>query len=270
MKEQVLANISTNLIFYRRNRLLLAASIFILLALALTLVPAMFFLSSTKRLEQVTMIFKQINFFATVVTAGAGMLFVSQHLKDRSVKMVFTKPCLPETWLLSSYLSAALLATVLYAGSFVLASLLAAAWSIPFSTGMVFVSVKGLLLALALMAYVTFLSVIVHPVLAFMFVILFQDGLFYWFKILLASGIKAAGENAVFPLLKPLKALVDIVYMVLPTFNPFAGKTELVSENLRGSDADWLYLLLIAAYALALSALFYFLTVIVLRKKRYV
>ena len=270
MTGQIRANISVNLVFYRRNRLLLAASLFILLALGLTIVPSLFFLSATKRLEQITMIFTQINFFAMIVTAGAGMLFVSQHIKDRSVKMVFTKPCLPETWLLSSYLSAALVAAALYAGSFLISTVLAAAWGIPFPTGLVFITAKEFLLAVAIMAYVTFLSVLVHPVLAFMIAVVLQEGLFYWLKILIGGGLKAAGAKAAFPLLKPLKVLVDIVYFVLPTFNPYSDKTQLVSANLRGSDVDWSYLSLIALYALALAGLFYFLTVIALKKKRYV
>ncbi len=270
MYQQLIANIQTNLTFYRRNRLLVAASVFIILILGLTLVPAMFFLSNTQRLEQVRVIFKQVNDFAMVVTAGLGLLLVSQHIRDRSVKMVFTKPCLPETWLLSSFLSAGLVALVLYAGSFLIASFLSAIWSIPFPTGIVFIFVNELFLAISLMAYVTFLSVIFHPVLAVMFVLVIQEGMFYWLKILIASGIKAAGTKPVFPLLKPLKFFVDAVYMILPTFKPYDEKTRQVYTSLRGSDADWNYLLLAIAYALALTALFYFLTAYVLKKKRYV
>jgi ABC-type transport system involved in multi-copper enzyme maturation permease subunit len=268
--QQLIANIQTNLIFYRRNRLLVAATLFIMLALGLTFVPSLFFLSNTQHLELVRMIFKQMNDFALIVTAGLGLLLVSQHIKDRSIKMVFTKPCLPETWLLSSFLSAGLVAFVIYAGSFFIASLLSALWSIPFPAGTIYLSAYDFFQTISLMAYATFLSVLFHPVLAAMILLVFREGMFYWLKILIASGIKAAGAKPLFPLLKPLKFLVDAIYMLLPTFNPYAEKSEKVYSSLRGSDADWNYLLPAIAYALAVTALFYFLTAYVLKKKRYV
>jgi hypothetical protein len=270
MFQQIIANIETNLIFYRRNRLLVAAAVFIVLMLGMTTLPSLFFMSSTKHLDQVRTIVQNIHGFAFVLTAGLGLLLVSQHIRDRSIKMVFTKPCLPETWLLSSFFSAAIVAFVLYAGAFIIAVILSALWGIPFPTGIIYISLNEFFQTLSLMAYVTFLSVIFHPVLAALFVLLFQEQTFYFMKMLLASGVKAAGEKSFLPFLKLLKLLVDAVYMVLPTFNPYADKTQQVYSTLRGSDANWDYLYPAIAYALTVSALFYFLTVLVLKKKRYV
>jgi hypothetical protein len=270
MFQQIIANIETNLIFYRRNRLLVAATIFIVLMLGITTLPSLFFMSSSKHLDQVRTIVQNIHAFAFVLTAGLGLLLVSQHLKDRSVKMVFTKPCLPETWLLSSFLSAAIVAFVLYAGAFIIAVILAAIWGIPFPSGIIYMSLNEYFQTISLMAYVTFLSVIFHPVLAALFVVLFQEQTFYYMKMILASGVKAAGEKAILPFVKLLKLFVDAAYMVLPTFNPYADKTHQVYSTLRGSDANWDYLYPSIAYALTVSALFYFLTVLVLKKKRYV
>lgn len=270
MYQQILANIRTNLIFYRRNRLLIASVVFIVLMLGLTTLPSFFFMSNTQRLEQLRQLFSTLNRFALVLTAGLGLILISQHIKDRSVKMVFTKPCLPETWLLSSYLSATLVAFVLYAGSFLVASLLSLIWKIPYPSGIVFISVNQFFQTVSLMAYATFLSVILHPVLAALVLLVFQEGLLYTLKIVLAGGIKAAGAKAFVPFLKFVKLFVDAAYLVLPTFNPYAEKTAPVYSSLRGSDANWHYLFPAIAYALTVSALFYFLTVYVLKKKRYV
>jgi len=267
MFQQIIANIETNLIFYRRNRLLVAAAVFIVLMLGITTLPSLFFMSSTKHLDQVRMIVQEIHGFAFVLTAGLGLLLVSQHIRDRSIKMVFTKPCLPETWLLSSFLSAAIVAFVLYAGAFIIAVILSAIWGIPFPSGIIYISINEFFQTLSLMSCVTFLSVIFHPVLAALFIFLFQEQTFYFLKMLLASGVKTAGENS---FLKLLKFFVDVVYMVLPTFNPYAEKTHQIYTTLRGSDANWDYLFPAIAYALTVSALFYFLTVLVLKKKRYV
>lgn len=270
MYQQILANIQTNLVFYRRNRLLIAASLFIVLVLGLGVLPSMFFLSNTQRLDQLRMVFKQINTLAMFLTAGLGLMLISQHIRDRSIKMVFTTPCLPETWLLSSFLSAALVAFVLYAGSFVIASILSLVWGIPFPAGIVSISVNEFFQTVSLMAFVTFLSTVAHPVLVAMFLIIFRESTIYSLKGLLAAGVKAGGAKSFLPLLKLLKVIIDTAYMVLPTFNPYEEKTARVYSSLRGSDADWNYLLLAIAYALAVTALFYFLTAYVLKKKRYV
>jgi len=267
MFQQIIANIEANLIFYRRNRLLVAAAIFIVLMLGITTLPSLFFMSSSKHLDQVRSIVQEIHGFAFVLTAGLGLLLVSQHIRDRSIKMVFTKPCPPEIWILSSFLSAAIVAFVLYAGAFLIAAVLSSLWGIPFPSGIIYISMNEYFQTLSLMAYVTFLSVILHPVLAALFILLFQEQTFYFIKMLLASGVKAEGER---PFLKLLKLLVDAVYMVLPTFNPYAEQTHQVYSTLRGSDANWDYLYPAVAYALTVTALFYFLTVLVLKKKRYV
>ena len=238
-----------------------------MLILGITTLPSLFFVSSTKHLDQVRTVVQEIHGFAFVLTAALGLLLVSQHLRDRSIKMVFTKPCLPETWLLSSFLSAAIVAFVLYAGAFIIAVILSALWGIPFPSGIIYISINEFFQTLSLMSCVTFLSVLFHPVLAALFVLLFQEQTFYFLKMLLASGVKAAGENS---FLNLLKLFVDAMYMIIPTFNPYADKTHQIYSTLRGSDANWDYLFPAIAYALTVSALYYFLTVLVLKKKRYV
>jgi hypothetical protein len=53
MFQQIIANIETNLIFYRRNRLLVTAAGFIVLMLGISTLPSLFFMSSSKHLDQV-------------------------------------------------------------------------------------------------------------------------------------------------------------------------------------------------------------------------
>ncbi len=270
MYHQLIANIETNLTFYRRNRILAAAGVFIVIVLGLSTLPSMFFISKSRHLDIVRTVFNQIASFSTIATAGLGLMLISQHIRDRSVKMVFTKPCLPEVWLLSSFLSAGLVAFVLFAGALFIASALSAIWGIPFLSGIAFIAANEFFQAIGLMAYATFLSVIFHPVIAVLFLLIFQEGMFYYLNVFLASGIKAAGASAVVPLLKLIKLFAGAAYMILPTFKPYSDKMTGVYSTLRGPDADWKYLLLSIAYSLALAALFFFLTDYALKKKRYV
>ena len=270
MYAQLRANIETNLIFYRRNRLLVAAAIFIVVIMGLTSVPALLFTSRSQHLELIKIVMQVVTAFATIVTVGLGLMLISQHIRDRSVKMIFTKPCLPEVWLLSSFLSAGLVAGVLFAVALLVTSLLGVIWSIPFQSGIVYLLLNHYFQAMSLMAFATFLSVIFHPVMALFILLVLQEGLFYWLKVMLTGGIKALGESAFVPLLKFIKVIVDSLYMLWPTFSPYGTKMAQVTSTLRGTDADWTYLALAIIYAVVLTAMFYFLTGYVLKKKRYV
>jgi hypothetical protein len=61
-----------------------------------------------------------------------------------------------------------------------------------------------------------------------------------------------------------------LAFSVPLTFNPFGEKTFQTCSSLRGLDADGNHLLLAIAYAIAVTALFYFLTALMLKRKRYV
>jgi ABC-type transport system involved in multi-copper enzyme maturation permease subunit len=264
------ANIETNLLFYRRNRLLVAAALFLVLIMGLTSVPAIVYTSKTQHLDLIKIVLRMVTGFGTLVTVGLGLVLVSQHIRDRSVKMVFTKPCPPEVWLLGSFLSAGLVAAVLFAGGLLIASVLFAAWSIPFQTGVLFIVLNEFFQALSLMAFATFLSVVFHPVLALFVLFVLREGLFYWLKMMLAGGIKVLGEGALAALLRTIKLFVDALYLLWPTFSPYEDRMSKLFDSLRGADADWTYLLLAIVYAIVLTAAFYFLTGYVLKKKRYV
>lgn len=270
MAQLLWANIQANLLFYRRNRLLVAAAAFLVFLMGITSIPGMLFTSNTQHLELLKSVLHLVTGFGTVVTVGLGLMLVSQHIRDRSVKMVFTKPCPPEVWLLSSFLSAGLVAAVIYAGAFLISIFLFLLWSIPFQSGVVYILINGFFQAISFMAFATFLSVVFHPVLALFFLLIFQEGIFYWLKIVLTGGIKAVGDGGYAPLLKFIKIFVDALYMIWPSFSPYEAKMTQVSATLRGADADWTYLVLAILYASVLTALFYFLTDFVLKRKRYV
>jgi ABC-type transport system involved in multi-copper enzyme maturation permease subunit len=263
------ATIDTNLVFYRRNRLLVAAAIFLVLIMGLTSVPSLVFTSTVQHLELIKTVLSMVTGFATIVTVGLGLLLVSQHIRDRSVKMVFTKPCLPEVWLLGSFLSAGLVAAALFGVGLLIASVLFAFWGIPFQTGVLFIVLNAFVQAMSLMAFATFLSVVFHPVMALFVLLVLREGLFYWLKVMLAGGIKSLGPGLLTSLLKIVKLAADALYMLWPTFDPYGERMSRMSQSLRGSDLDGTALLLAVTYSILLTAAFYFLTAYVLKKKRY-
>lgn len=257
-----------NFKFYKRNRLLVVASLFIIFLMGLSTIPALVFFSKTKHLDMITTVFSRLSSFTTIITAGLGLLLISHHVSSRNVKMVFTKPCSPEVWLGSSLASALAVAMTMYAGIFIICSLLFAIWDIPYQWGVLYVVLNDFLIAIILLSYISFLSVVFHPVIAVLFMLIFHESTFYFFKMILSGGIKALGESSVVPLLKVLKGLVDFIYMVLPTFSPFSEKTAKIYSSLRLSDAGLQYIFYTCGYALISAAFFYLLSVYFLKRKR--
>jgi len=156
----------------------------------------------------------------------------------------------------------------MYGGIFFLCSLLFAVWGIPYQWGIFYVVLNDFLKAIILLSYISFLSVVFHPVVAVLFTLIFHEGTFYFFKMILAGGIKALGESSAVPFLKALKGLADFIYMVLPTFDPYSEQTAKIYSSLRLSDAGLQYILYTCGYALTSAAFFYFLSVYFLKKKR--
>lgn len=270
MNSQLITNIKINIKFYRRNRLLIVASIFIIGVLGLSIIPTLFFLTKTKHLEIIRTIFSQLSSFATIVTAALGLLFISYHVRNRATKMVFTKPCSPDIWLFSGLLSASFVAFVFYAGILLICSVLFLVWNIPFQWGIFYVTLNEFVQTLIVLSYITFLTVIFHPVIAVLFIFIFQEGTFYYLKLLLMSGIKTAGDGSLSAGLKIVKWFVDIIYMLIPTYHPFSEKMSPVYSSFRVSLNSWKYLSLALAYALVISGLLYLLSLYFLKKKRHI
>lgn len=268
MQPQVLANVAVNFKFYRRNRLLLAALLLILLVIGVSAVPAILFMSKTDHLSIITMISTELSGIGTIFTPALGLVLISHHLRSRSAKMVFTKPCPPEAWLMASYVSAVTVAAVFFSAIFVICSVLFVTWGLPFQWGIAYVLLNNFAHALIWLGYVSFLAVVFHPVVAVLVVLVFQEGTFYQLKVLLTSGIKAAGTGSSGFFLKCLKPLVDVLYMVLPVTHPFADETAKVYKTLRGSDADWPALFATWGYTVGISILFFLLGNYFLKRKR--
>lgn len=268
MLSPIRTNVVVHLKFYQRDRILLGATVAIFLILALSLIPALFFMTHSDRLANVRTIFHQLSSFAYLVTAVAVMLAVSDQIRNRSIKMVLTKPFPAEAWIISVLVSGLIVAAVFYAGVFLICSALFAVWGIPFQWGLLFMTVNDLLQTLILVSYMTLLVVIFHPVLAAFFAIIFHEGSFYMLKLLLNSGIQALGEGSVSSSLKAIRALVDVVYLATPALTPFSRETEKIYSSLRLEDGKLQYLAFSLIYVLVSSSFFFLLAAYCLKKKR--
>jgi hypothetical protein len=199
-----------------------------------------------------------------IFIAALGLFVISSHLRNRSVKMVLTKPCRPETWLGSVFLSAALVGLAIFAIILSFGLVLCLIWGIPIQTGFFYLALEQFLHALIVFGYLSFLAVVMHPVPAVLLALMFNEQVFYQLRIALLTGIKTTGGSI---LLAPLEKLTYLIYMVLPSFGPYAEKTGAVQESMRASAAEWTALGQVALYAFAAFGLFYLLSDFALRRK---
>lgn len=264
MLRQLALNTRVHLLFYARNRLLLAFALLMVLLFGLTLVPMLMFETSSDRFNLLRGITGQMSGYALVFTASLGLFAVSSHLRSRNVKMVLTKPCLPETWLASIFLSAFLVAVAIYTLLALAAAALSWYWTIPWQWGFVFVAIDGVARALIQMALLTTLSTAFHPVVAVLIALFFNEGIFYQLKYLVAGAIAADGGK---PWLLAASVLCDSLYTVMPMAEPLSKRTAPVYSSLRVAGADWLNLAGSFGYSLLLCVFLFLVADYLLRRK---
>jgi hypothetical protein len=268
MAKQLWANIRTNLKFYRRNKLLLLIGLFFLFIWGVSAVPALFYISNRQKFEIIQMILDQSGWFINFFVAALGVLTLFHHLSSRSYKMVVTKPCAPETWLLANFLSAMLVSALLNLAVLVLSAVLFAVWSIPFQWGVAYIALDGILRSAILSSILSYLTILVHPFIAVLAVLVINEYMFYQLIVLVSAGLK----NATLWSRKVFFAVVKygfyVLYLLVPTLFPLALKTQKIYSGLKMRPSDLKYLGTTFAYTLVICALLYFLSDYSLKKKR--
>jgi len=267
MGELVRANTLTLLTYFRRSRLLLAFGLVVLLLTALGSLPAIMANSKVASFDSLRDIFRTFNMFLIVFGCALGLLVMSSHLSDRSLKMVFTKPCPPPVWLGSAFLASALVSLLLTGFVLLFAVALSLLWHIPVRAGLVFISLDTFLAAVAMSAYFIFLATIVHPAIAVAFALVFNASLFYYLRITVHNALHEAAKGIIF--LKGLEHIFHFLYLMVPMTRAFESKTGAIYSSFRVPAHDWLYLLYSFGYTLAISALFYLLALFFLQRKRF-
>ncbi len=270
MPRQLLANVRVHLLYYRRNRLLLLIAVILAAVCLMTLIPSLFFRSSSQRFELAKMIFDALNFYFFLFAAALGLIGASGHLRDRSIKMVLTKPVAPELWLLSHWLAAALVLVGLVAMNLALVTTLFLSWGVPLQNGMAYLGLSVLCRCLILFSYLTFLSILMHPALAGVLVLLLQQETFYQLGLLTASAQGLSGAGLYRSFLGIVRQGLLLIYKVLPVYDPYPGALGRVSSSFRIEAGDLPTLLLTALYAVAISSLFYLLATASVRRRRLV
>jgi ABC-type transport system involved in multi-copper enzyme maturation permease subunit len=267
MSEVLKANILAHFSYYRRSRLLLAFMFVFLLMTGLQALPPLFVNSGVQSFNALRGIFSDLLGYLLVLCACLGLFIVSSHLRNRSLKMVFTKPCPPSVWLLSAFLSGVVVSLLL--SCLILASMtvLSLMWHVPVRVGLLFYATETFIVSVGLISYLMLLGTLLHPAVAAICAIAFNADLFYlaqlWTQALMRSGNKSQWLVA-------LSGLFHGFYMALPMIYPFSQKTEEVHTSLRVAHGEWKYLAFSLAYVLTLSAFCYCVALFALQRKKHI
>ncbi|HSY47516.1 MAG TPA: hypothetical protein VLC46_01770 [Thermoanaerobaculia bacterium] len=264
MLDQLLANIAIDLKFFRRNRLLLAIAFVFIAVTAIFITGSLVWGSSSGRFEIVQAIFMQLSYFTSLFTAFLGLLLVSTQVRSKNIKLVLTKPCRPEVWLASAFLSAIGVAFLLHIATLLVAIVLSLVWGIPLQAGFAFLTITAFVRSVIILGYLVLLTMAFHPVVAVLLAVVFTESTFYELRMAVLTGIKATGGNILLPLLEKSSYLI---YMLLPMTTPYEEKYGAVTQSMRVSGELWATSIYSLAYAATLTLLFYFGSLRLLQRK---
>ena len=267
MGELLRANIVANFAYYRRSRLLLAFMLVFLLLFALSSLPALFVHSGVQTFNTLKGMFIELNDFLLFFAGGLGLFVITSHLRSRSLKMVFTKPCPPGLWLASAFLSAVAVSALLECVLLFSAIVFSLIWHVPVRAGLTFVSVDNFVASVGIVAYLMLLGSLMHPAIAVIFALIFNADLFYSAQVWTESVIRAGNSSLA---LRALDKLFHFLYLLLPMVRAFEKKTENIYSSLRVLHGEWKYLLYSLGYVLVLSAFCYSLSLFALLRKRHI
>ena len=268
MKRQLLSCIHINMKFAWRNRLPVVLGCLFLGMALLTSLPAMFLVTAGKHLFLLRHLVSTLTGFVYWLTGALALMTLSHHLRNRSAKLILTKPCPLEVWLLSNFLSVFAIACGLYLAVLVIGLGLAAIWSLPVQMGLAYVTLNEFCRTMIICSYLTLLTVVCHPVVAVMVTLMLQEGTFYYALLWLSAGLNATEFSAVHPILHTLKYVVQPLYFILPSYAPYAHESETLYASLRIAPGDMARLGYTVLYALCVASLCFWLSDAALRRKR--
>ena len=160
------------------------------------------------------------------------------------------------------------MALALYALLFAASALMFLVWRIPFQWGLAYVVLDEFLRLAMMYAALTFLTIIIHPLIAVLMLMVINESTFYWLILWLSAGIRNTAGGLAKAALTAGKYLLYALYMLLPSSRPFPEQAAKITASLKISFSDLRYFAATLAYSLLVSALFYFLSVFALKHKR--
>lgn len=269
MLHQISANVKVNILFFVRNRLILAMSLVLLCLFGFSILPFAISGTTTPKFQTITQLFQTIRWFLVIFSGLLGLLPIFQHSKDRCIKMIITKPCPLGVWIASIVISGVSILLVAHLVVTVATATLFLAWDIPFQWGVLYTSASNLLFCVNVFTYILLLTVIVSQPVAVMIAAAFHDTLVYHMLVACSAGVETTTRPVLRVILQILEKAFYVGHAISPILNPFSHQMVSISRSLRAEFADLKYLAAASVYTILLGSVFCCLSVILLKRKRH-
>ncbi|MGB9642353.1 MAG: hypothetical protein ACPL3Q_04025 [Candidatus Ratteibacteria bacterium] len=271
MKRKLLTNIKTNLLFFSRNGWLIGiVAILVLHAILSFIFGGLIPLYHTNRFENLQDLVASFNNYGFILVVALGIVTIFSHRAQRCLKMVFTKPCSPDLWIFSLFLSIAIVAILIFFLSFFTGSLLFVIWKIPYQPGLIFVCVKECCEAMIMSFFLLLLGLIVHPLIAVFIITILNETSLYYICLAVRAALESTSTFSFWHAfwLNIEKSVSEIFYRIVPIINPYAEKFNEVMRSWLVLSEDWAHLTVYVLYTLIVSCLMAILSTEVLKRKR--
>lgn len=265
MLESLRAHTIVHLKFVARSRVLIGFALLLLLIAGVRLLPAIFIGTASNRFELLKQVADELHAIAAMITAGLGLFVLWSHRRTRSIKLVATRPGSFDAWVASLFIVPAIFGAISQAAVAAITFALSLYWDVPYQLGFVYVTLQWFAQSVIVLAYLTALGAVGHPVIAVLTLLFFNASTFHRLGVTLGGAIEAGYGNGLW---RAARAVVAMLYYVAPTFSPLAQETSIVNETLRVAAIDWRYLGGIVAYALLTSAFGFMTTLVLLRRRQ--
>jgi len=269
VRRKILANIKTDLIFFSRNGLLLL--IFTILVTQTIMSIFLRNLLGAYRgsvFETIKNFTETFNNFGYILVVALGIITIFSHSSQRCLKMVFTRPCPPEIWMVSLALSIAIVATALFFLSFFVGLLLFVVEEIPYQSGLVFVCLQKWCEALIISFFLLLLGLVIHPLLAVFLISVMNEKTLYWLQLVIKAALQNASSFSRAFLLDLARSLTGLLYRIVPVQVPSEEQFAEIARSWIVLPKDWVQLIIFVAYTFTFCCLIILLASEVLKRKR--
>ncbi len=266
------ANITNNLIYYKRKHIITAMLLFIVMVLFPFMLYSWPRFAQKDYFEAVSILINGLMKFGHLIAPILCAFFIYTYHTKKHLKMVFTKPCSPEQWLFSAIISSLLVTLAIYLFTMLLGVILLISFGLPIQAGFFYS-----------LLYYFFTTVIMTTFTAFLVVLFTKSGLaiiFFMFvgakqflnlRDLLHQSI-ARGEFKGFSkvLFTGIKHLTDLFYWISPIKQPYIKNINPVFVSYRAMPVYWKYLFFTFLYTLIVFGVYFILSVFILKKRRHI
>lgn len=266
---QIWASVRANLKLYRRNKLLLGGGVILLLMIPLMSADLLFQMRDLDRFDMMARIFDTGNWVLYLLIGATGLITISEPYRERSIKLVLTRPISPEKWLLSHFVTAFGLTFSFYVGFGVLTHGVSFLLGVEYYSGFWFLTFSWICRALILFSVLLVVSLYLRPILAAAVCLIFNPQTFSYFSTMLISSASASislGEPNTW--LTASSYVVTGIYLVLPAYTPlYDSVSHIYMRHQLEATGDWWYLLGTAGYTSLIVLFAFFMVLFAIRNR---